>query len=409
MVPHATTADFVLDAIVPRVNAFRDLQDTTGRIVGNKGVAQALLKSLRGPVRTAHSMVDTPAAHVAAFEADIDRWVDQGLDTVPQFDHTLAAYEPPADGAPTFFIAPQVAPNGPPTRGYRLECFLAYREEPVELARVSARMPHPKNRCQSCRFLAGSAGFSRGNCIVVFPENVAAKEKVTSQRFALFFLNKFQRIYLQETIPRVQRLFGEGGWSSAQLSAADCYRARCIWSYLHDYFHHCGPRPLDTNLQVKMNFFVGLLEELKVDCQSAVTAYSGVTPFPREIVEFVVFERMFRYPVQPDAPTNFDAGTGCFLFEWLLKNRFGLREVANRLVIDLDGCVEGMMVLANEIEAIEATVEETAYRRLAKEFVRTLLPTGVNGVRFAVPDGYTRLTQHAVTETPLLVFSDLPY
>lgn len=412
-VAHETkeTVAYVTDRVVPLVHAFRELQDTSGKVVSDLQTAQTILNCLRGPVRSAYAMAGTSLACADAFEADINAWLERGLDSVPQFDHSLASYAPPGQGEITFFIAPFLATNGPAPRGAFLECFLALHEEPQELAQVTADMFHPdsKSVCSAGRLLAGSKGLMSGNCIVFFPENVATAKKVESQSFSFFFLNKFQRIFLAETLPRAQHFFADQSWASEKLTPKQCYSARAIWCYVHDYFHQCGPRPFDSNLQVKMNFFVGLLEETKVDCQAAVTAYQQKVPFGREIVEFIVLERLLRYPNQPDASRNFDAGCGIFLFEWLLQEGHGLYETESGVRIDIDACVAGMAILAEKIEALEYTTDNAEYRRLAKNFVRTLLPESTDGARFTIPERYSRVTRSLQTEHTLLHFADLPY
>lgn len=406
----ATTA-YVTATVVPLVHAFRELQDTSGKVVGNLQTAETLLNNLRQPVRTTYRMAGIPATCADAFEADLDSWLERGLDSAPQFDQSLASYVPPGQGATTFFIAPLLATNGPAPRGAFLECFLAIHEEPPELAQVTTHMFHPdsKSTCSAGRILTGSKGLVSGNCIVFFPENVATARKVESQSFSFFFLNKFQRIFLAKTLPRARQMFADQSWASEKLTPQQCYSARAIWCYVHDYFHQCGPRPFDSNLQVKMNFFVGLLEETKVDCQAAVTAYNHKVPFGREIVEFILLERLLRYPNQPDSTRNFDAGCGLFLFEWLLQEGYGLHETTGGVQIDIDGCVAGMAVLAEKIEALEYTTDNAEYRRLAKNFVRTLLPEGTDGARFAIPERYSRVTQALHVDHSLLHFTDLPY
>lgn len=396
-------------ALAPLVHVFRALQDPGGQVAGEQARARALLAELRAALRAAQALLPLSPGFLDAFEQDAERWAARGLDTPPAFDATLAAYAPPSGDGPSFFVAPLIATNGPSPRGRFLECFLTYREEPPELEQIAALLPHPKNKCQSTRLLAGSRGLMQGNCIVFFPENVATAAPVDAQTFALFFFNKFYRIYHSETLPRVRQIFGADGWASARLSPADCYRARCIWGYLHDYYHHCGPRPFDTNLQVKLNFFVGLLEEIKVDCQSALAARRLDLPFQRELVEFIVFERMFRYPAHPDAAKNFDAGTGVLLFQWLLGGGYGLRADGPRLRIDLDGCLEGMARLAERIEALEQIGDNDAYRKAARAFVRTLLDKGAEGARFAMPPAYTRAVPLQGQTEQLLDFADLPY
>jgi hypothetical protein len=404
------TTTLLRQELLPLVDRFRALQDPSGRVAGDPVLAGELLARLRPRGRQVLARVGAAPGQAAAFEADFDQWLTRGLDTPPQFDATLAAYEPPSDGALTFFIAPFSAPNGPAPRGRFLECFLAYREEPADLAQLAVALPHPKNKCQSTRLLAASAGLRTGNCVVFFPENVAVATPVREQTFAIFFFNKFYRIYFSETLPRTQRLLEKHAFASAALSAEECYRARCIWGYLHDYYHHQGPKPIDTNLAVKLNFFVGLLEEIKVDCQSVLATRQLAVPFWRELVEFILFERLFRYPCQPDATSNFDAGTGVFLFEWLRRSGHGLVPTATGLRLDLDGCLESMAALVRTIEGIESVARDDAeYKRLATELVRTMLPKGEPGTRFDWPGDYPRIAIVQRDESPVLEFDDLPY
>ncbi|BCL84578.1 hypothetical protein ccbrp13_70430 [Ktedonobacteria bacterium brp13] len=405
------TVACVNETVVPLVHAFRELQDVSGKVVSDLRTAQTVLNRLRHPVRKAYSLAGIAPACADAFEADVEAWLERGLDSAPQFDQSLASFVTPGQGELTFFIAPFLATNGPAPRGAFLECFLALHEEPAELAQVTACMSHPdsKSVCSAGRILAGSQGLMSGNCVVFFPENVATARKVESQSFSFFFLNKFQRIFLSETLVRARSLFAEQCWSSEKLTPEQCYSARAIWCYVHDYFHQCGPRPFDSNLQVKMNFFVGLLEETKVDCQAAIAAYNDKVPFGREIVEFILLERLLRYPHQPDAPNNFDAGCGLFLSEWLLQEGYGLYELENGARLDIDACMVGMKILAEKIEAFEYIADNKEYRLQAKAFVRTLLPEGTNGERFVIPERYTRMTRSLPASSNLLHFADLPY
>ena len=396
-------ARFVDAEVAPLADALRELQDTTGAVVRDHDRAADLLRQLAERVTEVGS-----ARFAEAFGEDVERWIERGLDQPPAFDTALAAYAPPPDGEPTFFAGPLVATNGPPPRGRFVECFLALREEPEECYDVARVLPHPKNKCQSARLLAGSHGLITGNCIVFFPENVATEGEVTSQTFATFFFNKFQKIYLQETMPRVERLLGRSDWPSAQLAPDECYRVRSVWGYLHDCFHHRGPRPFDENMKVKMRFNVGLLEEIKVDCQSAVAAHEHDLPWPSELTEFILFERMFRYPGQPDAKTNFDAGTGVLLFEWLLREG-AIRPRDGRLELDVDACLAGMRRLAGTIEALEEIEDDGEFGERAVEFVRTLVPEGRDGDRFALPDGFARYASIEPSTTTPLDFHDLAY
>ena len=47
-----------------------------------------------------------------------------------------------------------------------------------------------------------------------------------------------------------------------------------------------------------MNFFAGILEEVKVDCQAILTLWERQYDGWEEIIEFVLYERLLRYPSQ---------------------------------------------------------------------------------------------------------------
>lgn len=398
----------VREEIAPLVDAFRRLQDTAGRVAGDHDAARELLRRLRAPAVATYADLGMDGM-AAAFCADVDAWLARGLGERPQFDATLAACEAPADGELAFFVGPVRAPNGPPPRGLYLEVFLAERREPPELIEVAARLPHPHNGCQSARLLAGSRGLSTDNCIVFFPENVATSKAVEAQQFALFFFNKFHRIYGCETLPRVARLVAPTQWRSARLAPEECYVARCLWGYLHDLFHHRGPRPFHTNMRVKMTFDMGLLEEIKVDAQSAVVATELQLPYAREIVEFILLERLFRYPAQPDATSNFDAGTGILLFEWLRRQEGAIGEGADGLRLDVDACVAGLGGLAAAIEELESETDDAEFVRRATRFLRTYVPAGRDGRRFELPASCAAISEVRGSDEPPLEFYDLPF
>jgi len=377
----------VQDEIAPAINRLRVKQDTSGRIVQDNEQAVALLDSMRKPVQKvflALGMRDM----AAAFEADVAEWILRGLDQPPRFDRSLAVYAPPADHELTFFAGPFVCTNGPTPTGYFMECFLAERAEPGELLKLAAQMPNPLYMGSACRLLAASTGLMKGNCIVFFPENVATATKVESQTFALFFFNKSHHIFFKETLPLVRDLLGPMALATEKMGQAAAYDALGIWSYLHEYYHHRGPRPLHKNLRTKMNFFAGLLEEIKVDCQSVILCKQSGLPYAREVMEFVLLERLFRYPHQPNPANNFDAGTGYYMFEWLRQNGYGLAAINGKLSIDMEKCIEGMVVLVRQIEALEAIPDDQAYKAAAKQMVQQILLAGQNGERFIIPPAY---------------------
>jgi hypothetical protein len=395
----------VTDRLVPAVNQFRRRQDALGRVCGRPAEARTLLARITTEVERVCRWTDQPA-FAEAFAADAGRWATTGLHTPPDFPAVRAAYRPGVHGTLSLLVAPMTTTNGAPPGGSRMECSLILVDVPTGIRSAAATLD-----CRFARLLAGSDGYMRGNCVVCFSEQVAASPD-RRQHFAVFFMNKFLRIYQRETLPVVRRLIGPAGWSgrtewaSDQLDPAGYYAARCTWAAAHEAYHQTGPRPLRDHLRVKLNWHCGLLEEVKVDARVAVDAAAGLLPDGDAVAEFVLADRMFRYPRHPAATRNFDAGTGVLMFEHLC-GAGAIRRRRAGLAVDASACLAALADLADSIEGMEA-LPDGEYRERAEAFVRTLLPAGSAGERFAFPTRYAAW----VRPTPpakVLTFDSLPF
>ncbi|WP_405652816.1 DUF6421 family protein [Streptomyces sp. RK9] len=393
--------------LLPRIDDFRTRQRDDGTVPAPDpddrrrllAVKDEAVRWFAGHGRTAQA---------DALAADIDDWLAAGLDTPPHFARSRDALTAPADGDWAAFLAPVQTTNSAPPVGRRLEFFLVRRKEPDALSELAVPYPHPKNNCQATVLLAGSAGFAQGNCIVFFPENVAAHDRVTEQNYAIFFFNKFRRIHETFALPSAQSVLTAESVPkhSAGLDPEVCYQARALWGYLHDYFHHQGRWPLDRHVKLKMNWFIGLLEELKVDAKTVLACHTDpAVPYADEQIAMVLLERVFRYPLDAHAVRNFDAGTGVFLYSWLRSRRALTADRAGRLRLDLDRALGGLRELVDAVEGMEASVGTPAeYRAAAKELVRTQLPEGADGDRYAFTgDQRTllRAREHLMSLPPL--------
>lgn len=407
--------DPMRSAVIPCCEALIDLQDKEGRIAGGNAVhARTLSGKLVEGVRRVCGPLDMDG-FAEAFAGDMAEWESRGWDSVPDFRGAQAAYSPPQNRGITFFAGPLLCQNGPVPRGKRMEAFLAFRDEPACLEPLYGRFPHPLNACQSARFIAGSRGVRTGNCIVFFPENISTSVKVRGQKYALFFFNKFRRIYREITLPRIRKLFGDSdqffrseSWVSGEMTPREFYEARCLWGYLHDYYHHRGARPLHLNLQIKLNWYSGLLEETKVDCQTALACMREEPPYAREIFEFILFERMFRYPGQPDSASNFDSGTGVFLFGWLREWGALREEPGGGKGFDLPKALDALQGLVDAVESIERIGDDQAYLDRAREFLEGRMELLPGKVRFRIPEAYARWVGES-HHGPLLDFSEPDY
>lgn len=389
----AAHSDRLTSTLLDPVREFQSLQHPDGSVTdGHDRATQLLLKEILPSYRESLNSLSLSLEACDAAYADVEEWLKEGLDHPPRFDETQAAYGPPRDGEATLFLGPLVATNGPAPRGHFLECFIAARDEPSEVEQVQETLPHPKYGCQSMRLLGGTQGLMRGNCIVFFPENIASSRPPTAMAtsFAEFFFNKFYDIYHGQTIPRLRSLTGGIDLASEKLSEDEMYRARAVWGYLHDHNHYQGPRPWDESANTKMSFFPGLLEEIKCDCEVVRQCRDYKVPFADEIIEMVLLERLFRYPGQPDAPNNFDAGTGLLLHEWLCEEAPSALQVGNSggARIDVTRCAEALRGLIDSILHLELR-DKGVYVSEAERFVYQYVPKGEQGRRLGTPSRYS--------------------
>lgn len=320
----------------------------------------------------------------AAIALDMENWFDCGLKNAPSFVHTVLAFKAPQHGERSFFWGPLRLANAGDRRGYFLRAFLSECDEPKELEILSKKFPHPKNVCQPTHLLWGSKDIVNGNNVVFFPENIACSDDVVKQEYAAFFFNKHYGLYQNITLKTAHKIMPHDiEFFSEKINERETYIARCIWGYLHDYFHHQGRRPLNENLQIKIKRFTGLLEETKVDMQTYLTCRSENFPFSNEVAEFVMLERLFRYPQESDYKINFDSGTGLLALSYFLQN--GGILVENDCFKFKGNFDEVVQALVFDIEQIEAIEDDREYILAAEKFVYNNLHINQNTREFIVP------------------------
>ncbi len=330
-------------------------------------------------------------AYAEALAADFAAWAKANCAQAPDFSCSRDALRPPENGKPFFFSGPLRLANGG-RGGWRIECFLALREEPgsADYKALYRMFPHPKNICQSSHLIAGSQGLMTGNNIVFFPENVQAASPLAGQAYAVFFFNKFYDIYNGITLPKVAE--ATEGMMISNPTGGDLrrtYLARCVWGYLHDYFHHRGPRPFDQNIAIKTRWFTGLLEEIKVDLETWLVCRDRTFVDAEAVAEFILFDRAFRYPSEPDWQRNFDSGTGLLLLSLLAENGGLSIKGDGRVKVDMarfSQIAEDFVTAVRDIE----TLPDEEYLAAANKMVRQYLPEGPNGERIGLPVGLAR-------------------
>ena len=355
--------------IIPIVNKIRLYQEKSERINENDSLKiKKYFKELLLNLNALVLLYPKSSLLVNSLKKDLESFDFLNFKTFKSSNVALN-YTPPLNNEFSFFIGVVKSQNSLPPRNNFFECFLTYREDPKNNNILYSDYPHPENICSSSKLILGSKGISQGNCVVFFPENIYGNLNLKKQKYALFFFNKFRQIFKEITIPNVKKIILKEDILSLKLSNKEFYQARCVWGYLHDYFHHQGPKPFNKNIKLKMNWFVGLLEEVKCDCQTIIECYRNKNiPYRKEIIEFVLFDRMFRYPFQLDNLTNFDSGTGFFIFNFLIKNN-AIQKQSTKYTLNLEKTIYNMERLVNKILSIEEKTDEGLIKELSEALI----------------------------------------
>ncbi|WP_375663244.1 MULTISPECIES: hypothetical protein [unclassified Bartonella] len=162
-------------SIVNLVDKFRMRQERDGSIKEPTSADNNMINELITLLNHHANILDGLSPKLlATISDDLHQWIISGLTTPPKFDNTLAAFKAPLPDAPLFFLAPMRATNRPDPEGFRLELVTGYRHETAYLADASKYTNNYVSPFQCIKMGIASRGFLEGNCIVLFPESVAA-------------------------------------------------------------------------------------------------------------------------------------------------------------------------------------------------------------------------------------------
>lgn len=376
-------ADYLRRVLSPLVDRFRRRQELDGRIERPADSDVTLLREIADVASTFLREMGRDQ-QARALREDIDAWIDAGLDAKPAFDRSRDTFTVVPNNAEMFFLGAVYATNSEQPCGHRLDYFYAQRHEPTFVTSIAEEYPHPNNVVQEVILLAGSEGFTRGNCLVFFPENIAAAEKIKEQNYAVFFFSKFQAIHEEIGVAAAREVMTPESviLDSEGMDPYGCYEARSLWGYLHDRAHFSGKWPIGDYTLLKMNWFIGVLEEIKVDAKAILLAHSTSMPYANELLAMILVERLFRYPLEKEAESNFDAATGVFLYSWF--HAAGALQVSDgRLAIDREAVLALLPRLVSEIEAVENSADTPdEYKAAARAFVYEYLAPGEDGRRY---------------------------
>ena len=248
---------------------------------------------------------------------------------------------------------------------------LAYRRLDIH-DELSAKFP--SNTCPIV-LEHNSAGFDARVVVALFPENHIDNLQEHDDRI-FYFIDKFVERHERITRKMIRHVVRPGDMPLiAHASQADIERAASHWVWLHEYHHRQGHLPLPKWLSLKSLKPLAGLEELRVDLSGLLVCLHDKR-LPVELAQmtyqFILSERLLRYPVEGSQKPNYDAVASQVLFQYLTRHG-GL--AVEKGVIALQPELPAVLAaFLAEVTAIERTIAERTPQQVQQallDFVHT--------------------------------------
>jgi hypothetical protein len=157
--------------------------------------------------------------------------------------------------------------------------------------------------------------------VAVFCENYCGVTPREDYK-AYYFIDKFVDRFKSFTLPEIA-----GRWSPTAFPAlhdadnAALYSASATWVSLHEAYHRQGYLPIPEFLYEKSTRNGGGIEEMRVDLLACVKLGRQMTQDPEAQLAFqyILAERLIRYPLQSAPSENYDARASVALFSYLRR------------------------------------------------------------------------------------------
>ena len=139
---------------------------------------------------------------------------------------------------------------------------------------------------------------------------------------AYYFINKFVDRFKSFTLPEIARRWSPTAFPTLQQADdAALYSASATWVTMHEAYHRQGYLPLPQFLHEKSTRNGGGAEEMRVDLLSCINLGRQMTHDPEAQLAFqyILAERLIRYPLQCPPAENYDARAAVALFSYLRR------------------------------------------------------------------------------------------
>ena len=181
----------------------------------------------------------------------------------------------------------------------------------------------PASNAVPVRITSSTDGFKAPLAVAVFGENYVGVKPEDHHR-AYYFIDKFVERFRAHTLPTIFEHWSADAFPD--LVAADdtlISQAAAIWVHMHEYHHRTGFLPLPRFLNLKDTRNGAGAEELRVDIVSVTTLCDSNTsdPILRCAIQFIIAERLVRYPLQASPYDNYDARSSVALSNYLVRQQ----------------------------------------------------------------------------------------
>lgn len=241
----------------------------------------------------------------------------------------------------------------------------------------------------------GSPGLRSDRVVALFPENWKFKNKLAldldDQVF--YFNNRFVERYFKYSIPMIQQFTDSSCFRSIlNLKPSEVAQLSALWTWMHEHYHHNGALPLPRFLHYKDSKAAAAFEELRVDV-GAIANLSQVAWMKEEAkqraMEFVLCERILRYPIQCVPNENYDSIGSQMLFTFLNKHGY-LSCKEHTLTLKKDW-VQGIIAFSKELSRCEieaSKMDPKSGKNHLTQFARSLANFNQSTGRYELLDYY---------------------
>jgi hypothetical protein len=328
--------------------------------------ARGLVERMRAAILLLAPQFPHDAQYLAALDADLERWADEGCG-VPDFLDALTAFQPQlrrVDGLRHLVLFPMYTQNGSTDR--RVEAVLIEVIWPEFIDALEAG-DYSNALFVPIRFIDFTEGYDT-NSAVLFPETVAMREIPRFTWGAIFAdreAARFRRVV--RAASEITKLDLPDGAARLLDDQALTEETFVMWDLIHDRTHMRGDLPFDPfMIKQRMPFFLYSLEELRCD----LTAFRESVRLERELsliepvditptqiaireharlVQYaVIFDRIFRFAITGSRLRNYDGLGGQLLFAWLHQHHV-LHWTDTRLTIDWEEVPDVVVALSDAI------------------------------------------------------------